>query len=715
MELNRLARASAFAFALVLAAQPALAQRYQDSGGTGVPGFVPITPGVGPLFTSANPGKISGTFSASVSAFAPTPGSGGLAQLLFSDASSHNVALPTGSDFKIENVSANPAYCVASTSGSTAATAVNEYVPPSSTRVFHGVNGGTTYTNIACISPLSTLSITIVGGTGLAVDSGGGGGSSGGGGAVTQASGSVAAGAYSAGAFVSGSFVSGALADGAIVTLGTVGDTVWTSGAGTIDAILKAIAGNQPTDVVQGSSTSGETGTLSMGAAQTTVPTLTSGLSYPLSIDQATGGLRVLCVGSSCSGGGGGSSGSGSTPQTTAGGDINISTAVTTQLVSASGSNLIYVTAYNLVAAGTTNVSFEYGTGSLCGTGTTVIDGPISLTAQSGKQQGSGLGVVLPPVPAGNALCLVNSASVQIGGSLTYTQTNATLTAFGGGGGSTPFVSNGSNISNASVATSTTNAALTGSPSTIVVNNNGTVPLLVKSVSSSGGTVTASTADLIVPANSTFSLGTNGNGFVAYMAVGGTGSVLITQGSGVFTGAGGGGGSGGGSAPVTAAGVTATTAGAVQGVTGGVPVATTTPNPALQTIGGAAPGSAVQVGANASTSTVPLAQSAASVPINMSTATTTQIVAAVTSESIYVTSWDVIANGTTNFTFEYGTGTNCVTGTTALTGPYGFVAQFGVAKGSGLGAVLVVPQSKALCVVNSAAVQVSGSLAYSQF
>ena len=58
--------------AIVLAgwASPsAQAQTYQDSGGTVVPGVVPIQPGVGPLFTSANPGKISGSFSASLSGF----------------------------------------------------------------------------------------------------------------------------------------------------------------------------------------------------------------------------------------------------------------------------------------------------------------------------------------------------------------------------------------------------------------------------------------------------------------------------------------------------------------------------------------------------------------------------------------------------------------------------------------------------------------------
>jgi hypothetical protein len=108
-------------------------------------------------------------------------------------------------------------------------------------------------------------------------------------------------------------------------------------------------------------------------------------------------------------------------------------------------------------------------------------------------------------------------------------------------------------------------------------------------------------------------------------------------------------------------------------------------------------------------------QAGASVPISISTAITTQLVAAVSGKAIYVTAWDVIAAGATNFTFEYGTGANCASGPTALTGAYGLVAQFGAAKGGGLGPVLVVPAGNALCAVNSAAVQVSGSLAYTQF
>lgn len=112
-----------------------------------------------------------------------------------------------------------------------------------------------------------------------------------------------------------------------------------------------------------------------------------------------------------------------------------------------------------------------------------------------------------------------------------------------------------------------------------------------------------------------------------------------------------------------------------------------------------------------------LTQATTSIPINLSSQATTQLIPAVSNKAIYVTSLDIVSNGTTTFTFEYGTQTTnpCDTGTTALTGPYGLVAQFGVAKGSGTGPVLVVPDGYALCAVNSAAIQVSGSLSYAQF
>lgn len=154
----------------------------------------------------------------------------------------------------------------------------------------------------------------------------------------------------------------------------------------------------------------------------------------------------------------------------------------------------------------------------------------------------------------------------------------------------------------------------------------------------------------------------------------------------------------------------------------------TATNPSVGTNNATAPTSSTQLGCQDSTGKIQpnsvtnpcyvsggVSQATNSIPINISTATTTQLVALSGSTSIQVTSYDVLAAGTGNITLEYGTGTNCGTGTTALTGPYNLTAQTGIAKGNGLGPVLVVPSGKALCALTSAGVQMSGSVSYLQF
>ena len=101
--MNRIILAALLATGVAASAQ---AQTYQDSGGTVVPGVVPIQPGVGPLFTSANPGKISGSFSASLSGFQPTPSYASLSV----GATSSRVALPSGTVVVVYNTGTNPAY-----------------------------------------------------------------------------------------------------------------------------------------------------------------------------------------------------------------------------------------------------------------------------------------------------------------------------------------------------------------------------------------------------------------------------------------------------------------------------------------------------------------------------------------------------------------------------------------------------------------------------
>jgi hypothetical protein len=115
------------------------------------------------------------------------------------------------------------------------------------------------------------------------------------------------------------------------------------------------------------------------------------------------------------------------------------------------------------------------------------------------------------------------------------------------------------------------------------------------------------------------------------------------------------------------------------------------------------------------TGTVNLAQNSSSLPINISTSTTQQIIPASGGLSTYITSWDVIAGGTGTFQWVYGTGSNCATGQQTLTGPYPLTVTGGISKGDGGFTVLKVPAGNAACAITSAAIQYSGSISYQQF
>lgn len=157
----------------------------------------------------------------------------------------------------------------------------------------------------------------------------------------------------------------------------------------------------------------------------------------------------------------------------------------------------------------------------------------------------------------------------------------------------------------------------------------------------------------------------------------------------------------------------------VQGVTGGLPIPTvitgTLPafaSPPAVTCSNCVPASTA---APLPVSTIGTGQADNSLPINISTGATVQIVPASGSLAVYITGWDVIAAGTANFTLVYGTGSNCGTGQQPLTGAYPLVAQAGIARGSGNGTILKAPAGSAICAINSAAVQMSGSISFRQF
>jgi hypothetical protein len=109
---------------------------------------------------------------------------------------------------------------------------------------------------------------------------------------------------------------------------------------------------------------------------------------------------------------------------------IAISSATTTQLVGLSGSTVVYVCGFLASATAGTNPSlqFEYGTGSSCGTGTTVLTGAmatgvtVSATAP-GPIFADPRGATAFKTAAGNALCAVTAGTTpNFQGYVTFVQ-----------------------------------------------------------------------------------------------------------------------------------------------------------------------------------------------------------------------------------------------------------------------------------------------------
>jgi len=102
-----------------------------------------------------------------------------------------------------------------------------------------------------------------------------------------------------------------------------------------------------------------------------------------------------------------------------------------------------------------------------------------------------------------------------------------------------------------------------------------------------------------------------------------------------------------------------------------------------------------------------------SLAVNIATATTTQLVALSTGETISVCGFSASLMGTTpSIEFENGTGTTCGTGTTALTGT--FAPTSGSFLHLGFGPVqFAAPVSNALCAVSGGTTpSIQGILVY---
>jgi len=364
----------------------AFGQTYQDSGGTVVQGMVPILPGAGPLFTSTNPGKISGSFTASLSGFQPTPAYSQLSV----GATSSRVALPSGTTVVVYNTGANSAFV---TLGGAAVTATigNDVIPAGGWMAF--TVGSNTF--LAAIETAGATSLNISGGAGLPTGAGGG-GSGGGGGGSNASVGSTSAPAPGSatynGMLISGGNIVGA--SGSVWGSAPAGLNVLGVNANVLSSALPAGAATAANQEVTAAGTSATSAQAVQG--------VTGGVPMPTTSANTGGNLTsIVQAGASVA--------------------INISSATTTQLVAAVSGKAIYVTAWDVIAAGAGSITLEYGSGSNCGTGTTPLTGAYSLVAQSGIAKGNGLGPVLV-TPAGSALCALTSAAVQMSGSLSYTQ-----------------------------------------------------------------------------------------------------------------------------------------------------------------------------------------------------------------------------------------------------------------------------------------------------
>jgi hypothetical protein len=105
-----------------------------------------------------------------------------------------------------------------------------------------------------------------------------------------------------------------------------------------------------------------------------------------------------------------------------------------------------------------------------------------------------------------------------------------------------------------------------------------------------------------------------------------------------------------------------------------------------------------------------------SVALNVSSATTTQLIALSAGKQIFVCGFNFTMVGTAQTAaFEYGTGASCGTGTTLLTGTMadGTVSDIVVGMYPG-STVMTAPAGNALCILTTGTAGVQGLLTYVQ-
>lgn len=99
-----------------------------------------------------------------------------------------------------------------------------------------------------------------------------------------------------------------------------------------------------------------------------------------------------------------------------------------------------------------------------------------------------------------------------------------------------------------------------------------------------------------------------------------------------------------------------------------------------------------------------------SVPVGISTATTTQLVALVAGQTIFPCEISVVIGASTTVVLEYGTGSNCGTGTTTLSGVVPASTYY-----VGFGGTFVnVPVANAVCILSTGTGGINGTFTYVQ-
>lgn len=103
-----------------------------------------------------------------------------------------------------------------------------------------------------------------------------------------------------------------------------------------------------------------------------------------------------------------------------------------------------------------------------------------------------------------------------------------------------------------------------------------------------------------------------------------------------------------------------------------------------------------------------------SVKLAISSATTTKVITGSSVRAANITEIAFVSGGAGNVTFEYGHGTNCGTGTTALSGDM-TVAAAEYQFGDGMGSLFVVPAGEDFCIVTTSSATAQGFLDYNEY